>query len=208
MAVRRLKCRTCGRRIAPHGKTDVLRHHLDPSIQFPMGGECKGSGQPHGRTAMARAVAKPKTLPAKTRRKLSAAGRKGGKAGAGKSTPKKAAAARANGKEGGRPVEHSYFTIFAKLKNPENIKDPLELCRWAQKINAIALFQTVRGHGSPTLNAEIRASSKVIAALIPRERLRLAEKTIRGEAKHTTGKKNRRRGARLQPAPKGTKPTR
>lgn len=202
---RRLKCRTCGRRIMPYGNTDTLRGHRDPAKPVGAPSSCMGSGRPRGKVP-AKSISR--ALTPKTRRKLAAAGRKGGKAGAGKSTPKKAAASRENGKEGGRPVEHNYFTIFAKLKNPATIKDPLKLCEWAQKINAIALFQTVRGNGSPTLNAEIRASSKVIAALIPRERLRKAEETIRGEARQTTGKKNRRRGGLLQPAPGGTSPVR
>lgn len=92
------------------------------------------------------------------------------------------AAARENGKKGGRPRKHKYDQIFADLAEPPT-GDPLETCLWAQSISARALFETVQGRGNRELNAEIRAFTGVIIRAVPTERLAEVEKRIAIAAK-------------------------
>jgi hypothetical protein len=77
----------------------------------------------------------------------------------------------------GRPQISNYEGVFADLEPPPD--DPLELVTWAQKINARALFETVQGRGHKLKNQEIRTFAKVIAALVPKERIYKAEQSLK-----------------------------
>jgi len=134
----------------------------------------------------------------------------GGRFG-GEVSPARKEAARENGSSeaGGRPRKHRYFELFEDIEEPPD--DPLKLCEWAQRINALALRETVAGRGCNDLNAEIRASSKVIATLVPRTILSRASDLVKGEEARGRGKagKNRHRtGTAATPAPSGSRPIR
>lgn len=129
----------------------------------------------------------------------------GGGRFAGTVSPAKAEAARENGAK--REREHRYFEIFSEIDDPPD--DPLKLCEWAQTVNALALKETIQGRGCKDLNAEIRASSKVIANLVPRTVLSKAATLIKDAAGAGTGKKNKRTGAgRTSRAPASSRPIR
>lgn len=145
-------------------------------------------------------------------------GRKGGRS----RSPAKQAAARINGrnggehgakgarhgKKGGRPRKHRYYELFAALPDAMSIDDTLEMASWFVRAILITTSETMNGRGNPKLNSELRASSKVIAQLIPRERLKKAEEAVAAEVKKSTGKKNQPRGMALTTAPIDSTPIR
>lgn len=112
-----------------------------------------------------------------------------------KTSAKKLAAVRANGKKGGRPRKSSP-TAFADIEPPP-VGDPLAIATWAQGIVAKQLYEETQGRGNRELSVRIRALAGSIARLVPMERLNEAEKRIK-EAR-APAKPHTRKGPEMEP---------
>ncbi len=84
----------------------------------------------------------------------------------------------------GRPRQHDYDKLFAKLAKLPN--DPLEIACYVQRVLAEAMILTLKGQGNRERNQELRAFANSINRLIPRERLLRAEQAILGAAARRT----------------------
>lgn len=173
MSPAQVTCPVCARRVPAYVGTET------PRVHWQSGERCAGGGRD------------PESAAARTSAAKAAGGRRGGRA----KSEAKAAAARANGEQGGRPPKHRYHEIFAALPSPADIKDPLELPGWFMRAIAITTAETLQGRGQRDYNQELRASARLAAELIPRERLRQAEEAVRS----TTKKSKRKRGAGAGP---------
>jgi hypothetical protein len=91
---------------------------------------------------------------------------------------KKARAARANGKKGGRPRKERSVEVYARAGAPP--KDPLKLAEWMQQLLGISMHRIATDPNMPEdqRRAELRATARAANSLTPRVRLRRAERAL------------------------------
>ena len=102
-------------------------------------------------------------------------------------------------------TKHRYSEVFASLDDPPT--DALELAEWCQKVNALALKETLQGRGNRSLNQEIRSFSATVIKLIPMERLLRLKRKLEARKKKTAKKPTKRKkGPPPTPASPSTTP--
>lgn len=83
-----------------------------------------------------------------------------------KSSPKKAAAARANGAKGGRPKK-AMETGFGDLQPPPMKSGPLALHRWAKEVAAQLVWMDITKQITPGRASSIRNNIRTLIAAMP-----------------------------------------
>ena len=81
-----------------------------------------------------------------------------------RASARKAAAARANGKKGGRPPRERRFEDFADVRAPPT--HPVKLGHWMQRILALEVHRMRRGRDVETLSEEIRGYTIAMSKLL------------------------------------------
>lgn len=79
-------------------------------------------------------------------------------------SPRRAAAARENGKKGGRPRKNRHVADFADLPQPP--RNPVEIAHWMQRILAIEAWRIKRGRAHKELSQELRAYAYSMSKLL------------------------------------------
>lgn len=122
-----------------------------------------------------------------------------------KTSERKAAAARENGKKGGRPrkdslrgseVDPEYQEIFGELLAVPDTDDPIVMAVAAQKLMYRAAALTAIGKGNRERNQELRAFCNSIQRMIPLTRQLQAERALARAA--TPEKPGKSRGSRAR----------
>lgn len=82
-----------------------------------------------------------------------------------RATPRQAAAARANGKKGGRPRKNRSVADFDGLPAPP--RHPLELGYWIERVQAIDAMRIQHGRGDKVMSKSLRGYTDAMSKILP-----------------------------------------